>query len=126
MISETATAAHYYLGAIALQERRLDEAHTELEQALKSKPDYADALAELGQYYLMQKNYSQAEKQIRHALEIDPNHYSANFYLLTLYSRTGDARQEAQSKRFDDLKKLLAEKTQEFLRIVEVRPLETP
>jgi tetratricopeptide (TPR) repeat protein len=125
-IPETATTAHYYLGAIALQERRLDEAHNELDLALKSKPDYADALAELGQYYLIQKNYSQAEKQIRRALEIDPDHYSANFYLLTLYTRTGDARQGAQSKRFDDLKKLLAEKMQEFLRIVEVRPLETP
>ncbi len=126
MIPEIATTAHYYLGAIALQERRLDEAHIELEQALKSKPDYADALAELGQYYLVQKNYTEAEKQIRRALDIDADHYSANFYLLTLYTRTGDARQEAQSKRFDDLKKLLAEKTQEFLRIVEVRPLETP
>jgi len=126
MIPEIATTAHYYLGAIALQERRLDEAHVELEQALKGKPDYADALAELGQYYLVQKNYSEAEKQIRRALDIDADHYSANFYLLTLYKRTGDARQEAQSKRFDDLKKLLAEKTQEFLRIVEVRPLETP
>ena len=126
MIPEIATTAHYYLGAIALQERRLDEAHIELEQALKSKPDYADALAELGQYYLVRKNYSEAEKQIRRALDIDADHYSANFYLLTLYTRTGDARQEAQSKRFDDLKKLLAEKTQEFLRIVEVRPLETP
>jgi tetratricopeptide (TPR) repeat protein len=126
MIQETATVAHYYLGAIALEERRLDEAHGELEQALKNKPDYADALAELGQYYLVQKEYSEAAKQIGRALEIEPDHYSANFYLLTLYTRTGDARQEAQSKRFDELKKLLAEKMQEFLRIVEVRPLETP
>jgi tetratricopeptide (TPR) repeat protein len=126
MIRETATAAHYYLGAIALEEHRLDEARTELEEALKSKPDYADALAELGQYYLGQKDYPRAEKQIRHALAIDPDHYSANFYLLMLYTRTQDARQEAQAKRFDDLKKLLAEKTQEFLRIVEVRPLESP
>jgi tetratricopeptide (TPR) repeat protein len=124
--AETATAAHYYLGAIALQERRLVEAHSELELALKSKPDYVDALAELGQYYLMQKDYSQAEKQIRRALKLDPEHYTANFYLLTLYTRTRDARQEAQAKRFEELKKLLAEKTQEFLRIVEVRPLENP
>ncbi len=125
-IPETATAAHYYLGAIALQERRLDEAHNELELALKSKPDYTDALAGMGQYYLIQKDYLQAEKQIRRALEIEPDHYSANFYLLTLYTRTGDARQAAQSSRFDDLKKLLAERMQEFLRIVEVRPLEVP
>ena len=124
--AETATAAHYYLGAIALQERRLEEARKELELALKSKPDYVDALAELGQYYLMQKDYAQAEKQIRRALELDAEHYRANFYLLTLYTRTRDARQEAQAKHFEELKKLLAEKTQEFLRIVEVRPLENP
>ena len=126
MIPETATTAHYYLGAIALQERRLEESRNELELALRNKPDYADALAELGEYYIMQKNYAQAEKCIRRALEIEPDHYSANFYLLTLYTRTGDARQEAQSKRFDELKKLLAEKMQEFLRIIEVRPLEAP
>jgi tetratricopeptide (TPR) repeat protein len=124
--AETATAAHYYLGAIALQERRIEEAHNELELALKSKPDYADALAELGQYYLMQKDYGQAEKQIRRALELEPEHYTANFYLLNLYTRTRDARQEAQAKHFEELKKLLAEKTQEFLRIVEVRPIENP
>ena len=126
MIPETAAPAHYYLGAIALQERRLEDSRNELELALKNKPDYADASAELGEYYLMQKNYAQAEKYIRRALEIEPDHYSANFYLLTLYTRTGDARQEAQSKRFDELKNLLAEKMQEFLRIVEVRPLEAP
>jgi tetratricopeptide (TPR) repeat protein len=126
MIPETATTAHYYLGAIALQERRLEDSRNELELALKNKPDYADALAELGEYYFMQKNYAQAERYIRRALKIEPDHYSANFYLLTLYTRTGDARQEAQSERFDELKKLMAEKMQEFLRIVEVRPLETP
>ena len=125
-IPATATAAHYYLGSIALQERRLDDALKELQEALKVQPDYANALAELGQYYLMQKDYEQAEKQIRRALQIDPDHYAANFYLLTLYTRTGDSRREAQAKRFDELHKLLDEKTQEFLRIVEVRPFETP
>ena len=43
-----------------------------------------------------------------------------------LYTRTKDARQESQAKRFDELKKQLAEKTQEFLRIVDVRPFENP
>ena len=43
-----------------------------------------------------------------------------------LYTRTKDSRQEAQAKRFEELKNLLAERSQEFLRIVEVRPLETP
>jgi len=125
-IPGTATAAHYYLGSIALQERRFNDALKELQEALKAQPDYANALAELGQYYLMQKDYEQAEKQIQRALQIDPDQYAANFYLLTLYIRTGDSRREAQAKRFDELQKLLDEKTQEFLRIVEVRPFETP
>jgi tetratricopeptide (TPR) repeat protein len=124
--TETSATAHYYLGSIALEERRLEEAFSELKRAIQSKPDYADALAELGQYYLVQKDYSQAEKQIREALRIDPDHFSGNFYLLTLYTRTGDSRREAQAKRFDELQKLRDEKTQEFLRIVEVRPFEAP
>ncbi|HEX8882268.1 MAG TPA: hypothetical protein VF749_19640, partial [Candidatus Acidoferrum sp.] len=71
-------------------------------------------------------NYEQADKLIQRALKIDPDHYEANFHLLMLYSRTKDPRQEAQAKRFEELKKLLVEKSQEFLRIVEVRPIETP
>ena len=123
---ETATTAHYYLGSIALQVRRFDDALNELQQALKGSPDFPNALAELGQYYLMRKDYQDAERQIRRALEIEPDHYSANFYLLTLYTRTGDPRREAQAKRFEELQKLLDEKTQELLRMVEVRPFETP
>jgi len=123
---ETAASAHYYLGSIALQERRLDEAYGELEQALKAKPDYADAVAELGQYYLTRKEYANAEKQIRSALTLEPDHFSANFYLLTLYTRTGDARREEQAKRWAELQRLRDEKTQEYLRIVEVLPYDTP
>lgn len=125
-IPETSARAHYYLGVIALQEGQLDEASLQLQKALKGKPDYADALAELGQYYLSRKDYEHAEQQIGHALRIEPDHYEANFYLLTLYTRTKDKRQEAQAKRFEELKKLLADKSQEFLRIVEVRPFQTP
>jgi tetratricopeptide (TPR) repeat protein len=123
---QTATTAHYYLGCIALQERRLDEAVKELEEALKAKPEYPDALAELGQYYLMRKDYVQAEKQVRHALELDADHFSANFYLLRLYTLTGDSRREAQAKHYEELQKLREQKAQEFLRMVEVRPFETP
>jgi tetratricopeptide (TPR) repeat protein len=123
---ETSANAHYYLGAIALEEHRLDEARTELTEALRQKPDYADALAELGDYYLIQKDYSQAEKQIREALRIESDHFSANFYLLTLYTRTSDPRREEQAKRFEELQRLRDQKTQEFLRIVQVRPFEAP
>lgn len=125
-IPQTATKAHYYEGAIALEESRLEEGFTELQKALEGHADYVDALAELGRYYVMRRDYRQAEDYLQRALKIEPEHYTANFYLLTLYTRTKDPRQEAQAKRFEELKNLLAEKTQEFLRIVDVRPVETP
>lgn len=125
-IPETATKAHYYRGAIALEEGRLEEGFSDLQEALKGHADYVDALAELGRYYFMRKHYQQAENQLQHALRMEPDHYTANFYLLMLYTRTKDPRQEAQAKRFDELKTQLAEKTQEFLRIVNLRPVETP
>jgi tetratricopeptide (TPR) repeat protein len=124
-LSETSTAAHYYLGSIDLAEHRLDDALKELQQALKAKPNYADALAELGQYYLIRKDYEQAAANLDRALQIDRDHFAANFYLLTLYTRTGDPRREGQAKRFEELQKLRDEKTQELLRIVEVRPFES-
>jgi Flp pilus assembly protein TadD len=122
----TAASAHYYLGSIALQEHRQEDAFQELQQALKLRSDYADALAELGEYFLVKKDYAAAERQIQKALQIEPDHFAANFHLLTLYTRTDDPRREEQSKRFAELQKLRDEKTQEYLRIVQVRPFETP
>lgn len=123
---DNAAAAHYYLGAMALQQRRMDEAFSHLQEALKANPNYTNALAELGQYYLMKKEYAQAETQIRRALELDPDYLAANLYLLTLYTRTGDARREEQARHFEELQKLRDEKAQELMRVVEVRPFETP
>lgn len=122
----TATSAHYYLGSLALRMGRLDEALSQLQAALRAKPDYADALAELGQCYFLRRNYSEAKKQLYQALRLNPDHMAANFYLLSLYTRTRDPRSESQSKRYDELQKLKDTKVQEFLRTVEVRPFETP
>lgn len=123
---ENAATAHFYLGSIARQKGHRDVALRELASALKAKPDYPDALAELGQVFLTQKNYDEAGKRLRRALEINPHHYTANFNLLTLYTRTKDEREAAQAKRFAEVQKLREEKTQEFLRLVEVRPFASP
>ncbi|MBO0862031.1 MAG: tetratricopeptide repeat protein [Chloracidobacterium sp.] len=104
---DTAITAQYYLRSIAREEGRLDEAVQELQQALKADPNYADALAELGGCYLMKKEYEQAGKLLRRALVINPNHYAANFNLLTLYTRAKkDGREAAQVARFEEVKKL--------------------
>jgi tetratricopeptide (TPR) repeat protein len=125
-VPQTAARAHYYLGALALEEGRLDDAANQLDSALKISPDLTDALAASGHYYLLRKNYVESEKRLQRALDLDPNHVSANFYLLTLYTRTGDPRREARAKRYDELQKSLEQKSLEVLRMVEVRPFETP
>jgi tetratricopeptide (TPR) repeat protein len=123
---ENAATAHYYLGSIARQKGQLDEAVRELEEALKIRSDYPDALAELGHCYLARRDYAAAGERLRRALEINPQHYAANYGLLILYTRTRDERQAAQAKRFEEIQKLREEKTQEFLRIVEARPYPAP
>src|SRR5262249_2586993 len=124
--SATATTAHYYLGALAMEQDRLDDARSQLELVIRANPNYADALSELGNYYFLAKNYQESEKWLDRALRADPNHFSANFYLLTLYARTGDSRRAAQAKRYDDLAKLQEQKNRDVMRLVEVRPFETP
>jgi tetratricopeptide (TPR) repeat protein len=122
--SDLAAMAHYYLARVAIQEDRPEDGFQELQLSLKAKPDYADALAELGQMYLMQKKYPEAVAALQKAIQLDPNHFSANFSLLTVYLRTKDARQAQQAHRFEEIQKLSDQKKEEYLRVIEVRPLD--
>jgi tetratricopeptide (TPR) repeat protein len=118
----TAPAAHYFLGRLANQEGKFDAAMQELRKALEGNPRYADAYAEMGLLQLKQKKYAEAGKTLRKALEIDPEGYTTNLNLMILYQRTKDAQAEAQAKRFEEIKKMRAEREKEFLRTIEVRP----
>ena len=119
---KTAAAAHYYLGRIARQQARLEDALSELNQSLQLKPDRPETLAELGQVYLQQRKFPEAEKELARALAISPDNYAANFSLLQLYARTGDPRREQQSKRFDEIKSTNESQYQDMMRIIEIRP----
>lgn len=119
---KTAADAHYYIGRIALQQGRLDEAAAELKQALAQRPENADTLAELGQVSLAKRDFRPAEAYFQQALREDVDNYAANFGLLQLYARTGDARREEQSHRFDEVKKIRDEREEQMIRAIEVRP----
>ncbi len=121
---DLAALAHYYLARVAMQQDRQDDGLQELQLALKAKPDFADALAELGQTYLAQKKYPEAIATLQKAIQVDLNHFSANFSLLTVYKRTKDPRQEQQAQRFEEIQKLSDQKKEEYLRVIEVRPLD--
>jgi tetratricopeptide (TPR) repeat protein len=121
---KTAATADYYLGRIARQEGRLDDAIADLNRALSLRQDQPEVLAELGQVYLQKRMFPEAGKQLDRAISLNPDSYAANFSLLQLYARTGDSRREQQSKRFEEIKSKNETENQEMMRIIEIRPQE--
>lgn len=119
---ETSAGAHYYLGRIANQKGDFSEAVAQLEMALKTYPNYADAYAERGLVHLKQKDYPAATDDLKKALEIDPDNYTANLNLMILYQRTKDPKADEQAKRFEQVRQQRAQRAKEFLRTIEVRP----
>jgi cytochrome c-type biogenesis protein CcmH/NrfG len=122
----TAPDAYFYLGRIAHQQNRLDDAVAELKQSLAQRPDQPDTLAELGQISVTKREFSQASDYLDRAVKLDPDNYGANFGLLQLYARTADPRRDQQSKRFDEIKKEKEEQNRETMRAIEIRPSESP
>ena len=118
----TAADAHFYLGVIARQEGRLEEAVAELKQSLALHPGQADALAELGQISALNHNNAEAQSYFDQALKLDPGSYAANFGLLQLYARTNDPRRDEQTKHFDQIKDQKEERDRQMMRSIEIRP----
>ena len=124
--ASTAAEARFYLGKIAHQENRLDEAIAELNQSLALRPGQPEALAELGQIAVTRREFSPAADFFDRAIKLDPDNYGANFGLLQLYARTGDPRRDQQSKRFDEIKKQREEQNRETMRSIEIRASGSP
>lgn len=123
---KTAPDAHFYLGRIARQEGHMEEAAAELKQSLTMRPDQPEALAELGQISLQSRDFSRAATYFDEALQLDPDNYAADFGLLQLYARTGDARRDQQSQRFDQIKNKKEERDRQMMRVIELRPIGDP
>jgi tetratricopeptide (TPR) repeat protein len=117
-----AAGANYYLGRIAKLEGKREEAYRLIQISLRANPDFADALAELGQLEMRLKNYAAAEKVLQRAVELDPDSFQANMHLLRLFQATHDPRSEGQQKRFEEVSKKRAEREASLLRTIEVRP----
>lgn len=121
-ITDQASApdAYFYLGRIARQEGRPDEAIEDLKQSLAAKADQPDVLAELGQICLTQRNYPQATTYLDRAVALDKDNYAANFGLLELYARTSDPRRQQQSARFDAIKDKREQWDRDMMRVLEI------
>jgi tetratricopeptide (TPR) repeat protein len=119
---EAAAGANYFLSRLFKLQGNREEAYRLIQLSLKANPDFADALVELGQLELRQKNFAAAGKALQRAVELEPDSFQANMHLLRLYQATHDSRAEAQQKRFDEVSKKRAEKEASLLRTIEVRP----
>lgn len=119
---ETAAGAHYYLSRIANHKGDYAEAVQQLQMALKADPKYADAYAELGLVHLKQKEYPEARRDLRNALEINPDNYTANLNLLILYQRTKDSKADEQAEVFKRISQERTQRVKDFLRTIQVKP----
>lgn len=91
----TIAEVHNNLGVvyhdIALKEGgRFDHAREEFVKATELKPEYADALANLGDVFFHEDQFSQAIVYLLRAVEIDPSLARAHNRLGMVYSMTGD------------------------------------
>jgi tetratricopeptide (TPR) repeat protein len=119
---ETAAGAYFYLARLNRQQEKLPEALNAVEKTIELDAANAEAYAQLGLIRFRQREYDLAGKALARALELNPDSYPANFNLLMLYRRIADKRAEAQAKRFEEVKNKRTQKTQDFLRLIEIRP----
>jgi Tfp pilus assembly protein PilF len=77
----------------------IDEARRDYEQALRIKPDYPEAINNLGTIYYEKKNYKKAEKLYRRALKSMPHSATAYNNLGAAYFAQGKFRQGAEAYR---------------------------
>ncbi|MEO6523482.1 MAG: tetratricopeptide repeat protein [Mucilaginibacter sp.] len=73
------TAADYLNQSLALyNQQKYTECIEACQQALKLKPDYADAYSNMGAAYNQLKQWNKGVEACEHALKIDPNHKLAH------------------------------------------------
>jgi len=77
------------LGESALHQSHREQAIQHLQQAVRLKPELADAHALLGKAYSQQGKTDQAEKELQIALSLNPSLGQAYYSLATLFRDTG-------------------------------------
>ncbi|NBV99165.1 MAG: tetratricopeptide repeat protein [Proteobacteria bacterium] len=111
--------------AIAFQkEGRYDESIDSYIKAVRLSPRNADIHYNVGTSFQAKKDWFQAEKAYRRALELDPNHKEAN---LALKALTDDRKETQVSEAFDKAialqqQGLLAEAIGIYLKVAEDKP----
>jgi tetratricopeptide (TPR) repeat protein len=95
----------YILGLIAREQNRTDDAIALFQRVLAADPADVGANVNLGQIYIQQRNFREAEVVLRRAIEAEPYNATAMYNLATVLLRSG-ARGEGQQQmtRFQALR----------------------
>jgi tetratricopeptide (TPR) repeat protein len=99
-VTERNATASLHVGSYALEEKRLDEAASRFQEALKVKPDFADAHGQLGVVFYLQGRRDDAIHELQAAIVLDPGYAPAHFNLgvaLTSKGRLDEAVSQFQA-----------------------------
>jgi len=93
------------LRSIALRRlNRLDEAKMEMQSALKQQPNSPDALLQLGELRLSEKNYPEAERAFRKSYEQDPRDTRGLLRIAEMYIARNESGRAIQILRQESKK----------------------
>jgi len=94
------------LGDLLIQQNRLQEAVSYLQQAVQIAPRESRTREKLGSAFLILNDLSAAREQLEKAVELDPRNPSSHYLLGSVYRRQGQAEKAAaEFDRFQALKK---------------------
>ena len=82
--------ALHYLGLLAQQSGKTEDAAKLIRRSLQIKPENPDALNHLGQIYIALNDYTTAEQCFRQALVYDRNHFYSINNLANCFKASGD------------------------------------
>lgn len=85
---------HYALGWSFQEQGRFEEAQSSFRRALELRPDYLECCLRLGYSYFTLSQYAQARETYSRCVKIDPQDYSAHYFLGIVLMRGENPRLE--------------------------------
>ena len=98
-VNQRRETAYFYLGSIALDARRYEDAVANLKAALRVRRDTSDTYYLLAQAYKGLDRKDAAMKQLEAALAFDPNYAEAHYLMGQIYLEEGDKINAAEHFR---------------------------
>lgn len=119
---EVGGGAAFFLGRMARLEDQPDSAKKYLAKAIRLMPKFSESHTEMGRLLMREGKMSEAENELKRALELDSNSFQAHAQLSALYSKLHDPRAAVESETLKKLDEERSKRAEMMLRGVEIRP----